>query len=79
MHPFIARLIPALPAAGIDHDLARRFTRREIIMYRSARQLERAFHGVKDVIQRELYLRLGRIEFEQRLLSKQSGRRGQQK
>jgi hypothetical protein len=46
------------------------FERREIIMNGSTLEFERAVDGVKNVTQHELDAGLGRVQLEDRLLSK---------
>ncbi len=70
MHFLVTRLATAIAALGVNNDLSGAFTGREIIMHVSTLQLERALNSVKNVTQRELDVRLGRVQFENRLLSK---------
>jgi hypothetical protein len=70
MHFLVTRLAAAIAALGVNNDLSGAFTGREIIVHGSTLQLERALNGVKNVTQRELDVRLGRVQFEDRLLSK---------
>ncbi len=69
MHSLISRLVPALPALSVDHNLSRSLASREIVAYGSALQLERAVNRMKNVTQREVHLRLDWIEREDGLLS----------
>jgi hypothetical protein len=70
MHFLVTRLAAAIAALGVNHDLSGAFTGREIIVHGSTLQLEPALYGVKNVTQRELDVRLGRVQFEDRLLSR---------
>jgi len=70
VHSLVSRLAAAIAAFGINNDLSGAFTGREIIMNSSTLQLERPANGVKNVTQRELDVRLRRVQFEDRLFCK---------
>jgi len=70
VHSLISRLAAAIATLGIDNDLPGAFAGREIIMNGSTVEFERAVDGVKNVIQHELDAGLGRVQFEDRVLSK---------
>ncbi len=70
VHSLVTRLAAAIAALGGNNDLPGTFMGREIVMNGSMLQLERAVNGVKNVTQRELDVCLGRVQLEDRFLSK---------
>jgi len=70
VHSLVARLASAVAALGIDNDLSGTFAGRDIIVNGSALQLKRTVDSMKNVTQRELDARLGRVQFEHLLLPK---------
>jgi hypothetical protein len=74
MHPLVPCFAATIPALSIDNNLPGTFAGCKIVVNSSSLQLERAVDSVKNVTQRELDASLGRVQFEDRLLSKE--RRG---
>ena len=70
VHFLVSRFAAAIATLGINNDLSGAFMGREIVMNRSTFQLEGAVDGVKNITQREFDVCFGRVQFEDRLLSK---------
>ena len=68
VHLAVAHPAAAIAARGVDHNLARDFSRCRLELKRSVLQLESSVHGVENIAQCELDRSLRRIKLERRVL-----------